>query len=160
MFWLFLINVLWLFLIIVLWLFLIIVFWLFLIIAFWLFLIIVLWLFLIIAFWLFPAAGNAFCESAKIQLRLKSNHEAATNYVDAGNCYKKADPNGMYINCLQVYSYIRSQSHIQKLIESMQKDNEESNSWSFLLKILTYPPDCGLSLDFKGTVLNPCTAVG
>ncbi|CAH1792479.1 unnamed protein product [Owenia fusiformis] len=39
-----------------------------------------------------PAAGQAFCESAKIQSALGSRHEAATNYVDAGNCYKKADP--------------------------------------------------------------------
>ena len=40
------------------------------------------------------AAGHAFCEAAKIQLKLQSRHEAATHYVDAGNCYKKADANG------------------------------------------------------------------
>lgn len=39
------------------------------------------------------AAGNAFCQSAGLQLKLGSRHEAATNFVDAGNCFKKADPN-------------------------------------------------------------------
>ncbi|XP_070576712.1 alpha-soluble NSF attachment protein-like [Ptychodera flava] len=45
------------------------------------------------------AAGNAFCESASIQLRLASKHEAASNFVDAGNCYKKSDPPEA-VNCL------------------------------------------------------------
>ena len=40
------------------------------------------------------AAGNAFCQSAQLHLRLNNRHEAATNYIDAGTCYKKADPNG------------------------------------------------------------------
>ena len=43
----------------------------------------------------FTAAGNSFCQAAELQLRLQSRHEAATHYVDAGNCYKKADPNGL-----------------------------------------------------------------
>ncbi len=42
----------------------------------------------------FSAAGNAFCQSAQLHLRLNNRHEAATNYIDAGTCYKKADPNG------------------------------------------------------------------
>ncbi|ELT94827.1 hypothetical protein CAPTEDRAFT_226902 [Capitella teleta] len=45
------------------------------------------------------AAGNAFSQAAQIQLRLQSKHEAATCYMDAGNCYKKADPNEA-VNCL------------------------------------------------------------
>ena len=45
-----------------------------------------------------PAAGHAFCEAAKVQLKLQSKHEAATNYVDAGNCYKKTDANGRLID--------------------------------------------------------------
>ncbi|KAI0235487.1 Beta-soluble NSF attachment protein [Lamellibrachia satsuma] len=39
-------------------------------------------------------AGNAFCHAADVQLRLQSKHEAATHYIDAGNCYKKSDPHG------------------------------------------------------------------
>ena len=48
----------------------------------------------IIVYFLFLAAGNAFCESAVIQLRAGTKHEAATNYCDAATCYRKADPNG------------------------------------------------------------------
>lgn len=40
------------------------------------------------------AAGNAFCEAANLYSKLGSRHDAATNYVDAANCYKKSDPNG------------------------------------------------------------------
>ncbi|XP_006820417.1 alpha-soluble NSF attachment protein-like [Saccoglossus kowalevskii] len=45
------------------------------------------------------AAGGAFCESASIQMRLGSKHEAASNFVDAGTCYKKSDPQEA-VNCL------------------------------------------------------------
>lgn len=45
------------------------------------------------------AAGNAFCEASKLKIKTGSKHEAATNYVDAGNCYKKADPNEA-VSCL------------------------------------------------------------
>lgn len=40
------------------------------------------------------SAGSAFCEAANLHLRSGSRHEAATNYVDAANCYKKSDING------------------------------------------------------------------
>lgn len=36
-------------------------------------------------------AGLAFRKSAEIQQSLQNKHEAASNLVDAGNCYKKAD---------------------------------------------------------------------
>lgn len=36
-------------------------------------------------------AGSAFRKSAEIQRSLQNKHEAASNLVDAGNCYKKAD---------------------------------------------------------------------
>jgi len=48
------------------------------------------------------AAGNAFCELAKIQLnQLQSKHEAATQYVEAANCYRKSDHQEA-INCLEL----------------------------------------------------------
>ncbi|NXG72049.1 SNAB protein, partial [Baryphthengus martii] len=40
------------------------------------------------------AAGNAFCQAARLHLQLQSKHDAATNFVDAGNAFKKADPQG------------------------------------------------------------------
>ncbi|XP_015783704.1 alpha-soluble NSF attachment protein [Tetranychus urticae] len=38
------------------------------------------------------AAGNAFTEAASLHLKSGSKHDAASCYVDAGNCYKKVDP--------------------------------------------------------------------
>lgn len=40
------------------------------------------------------SAGHAFCEAAGLHGKAGSRHDAATNYVDAANCYKKSDPNG------------------------------------------------------------------
>ncbi|KAK6181118.1 hypothetical protein SNE40_009048 [Patella caerulea] len=45
------------------------------------------------------AAGEAFMNAGKLQLQLSSRHEAATHFVDAGNCYRKGDPNEA-VNCL------------------------------------------------------------
>uniref|UniRef100_A0A4W3GT12 N-ethylmaleimide-sensitive factor attachment protein, alpha b n=1 Tax=Callorhinchus milii TaxID=7868 RepID=A0A4W3GT12_CALMI len=45
------------------------------------------------------AAGNAFCQAARLHLQLQSKHDAATNFVDAGNAFKKSDPQEA-INCL------------------------------------------------------------
>ncbi|KAJ8355536.1 hypothetical protein SKAU_G00183300 [Synaphobranchus kaupii] len=45
------------------------------------------------------AAGNAFCQAAKLHMQLQNKHDSATSFVDAGNAYKKADPHEA-INCL------------------------------------------------------------
>ncbi|KAK2500822.1 hypothetical protein MC885_013688 [Smutsia gigantea] len=45
------------------------------------------------------AAGNAFCQAAQLHLQLPSKHDAAACFVDAGNSFKKADPQEA-INCL------------------------------------------------------------
>ncbi|EMP27345.1 Beta-soluble NSF attachment protein [Chelonia mydas] len=45
------------------------------------------------------AAGNAFCQAAKLHMQLQSKHDAAIGFVDAGNAYKKADPQEA-MNCL------------------------------------------------------------
>lgn len=39
------------------------------------------------------AAGNAFSEAASLHQKNGSKLDAATNYVESGNCYKKSDPN-------------------------------------------------------------------
>ncbi|KFW67287.1 Beta-soluble NSF attachment protein, partial [Pygoscelis adeliae] len=51
------------------------------------------------------AAGNAFCQAAKLHMQLQSKHDSATSFVDAGNAYKKADPQEA-INCLNAAIYI------------------------------------------------------
>ena len=52
----------------------------------------------------FPAAGNAFSQAAQLHLQMQSKHDAATNFIDAGNAFKKADPHGQWkcspYNCL------------------------------------------------------------
>ncbi|GIY32016.1 alpha-soluble NSF attachment protein [Caerostris darwini] len=45
------------------------------------------------------AAGSAYCEAAELHLKSGSRHDAASSYVDAGNCYKKTDPQEA-ISCL------------------------------------------------------------
>ncbi|XP_065488852.1 beta-soluble NSF attachment protein isoform X2 [Caloenas nicobarica] len=47
------------------------------------------------------AAGNAFCQAAKLHMQLQSKHDSATSFVDAGNAYKKADPQGPLHHCRQ-----------------------------------------------------------
>ncbi|XP_051501126.1 beta-soluble NSF attachment protein isoform X1 [Myxocyprinus asiaticus] len=45
------------------------------------------------------AAGNAFCQAARLHMQLQNKHDSATSYVDAGNAFKKADPQEA-IKCL------------------------------------------------------------
>ncbi|MGH0179535.1 UNVERIFIED_CONTAM: hypothetical protein FKN15_001487 [Acipenser sinensis] len=45
------------------------------------------------------AAGNAFAQAAQLHLQQQSKHDAATSFIDAGNAFKKADPQEA-INCL------------------------------------------------------------
>lgn len=42
----------------------------------------------------FIAAGNAFCQAARLHMQLQNKLDSATSFVDAGNAYKKADPQG------------------------------------------------------------------
>ncbi|GLV40747.1 alpha Soluble NSF attachment protein [Carabus blaptoides fortunei] len=44
-------------------------------------------------------AGSAFCEAASLHAKAGSRHDAATNFVDAANCYKKSDTNEA-VSCL------------------------------------------------------------
>ncbi|KAF5907821.1 alpha-soluble NSF attachment protein, partial [Clarias magur] len=44
-------------------------------------------------------AGNAFSQAALLHLQMQSKHDAATNFIDAGNAFKKADPQEA-VNCL------------------------------------------------------------
>ena len=48
------------------------------------------------------AAGSAFCEAATLHSKAGSRHDAATNYVDAANCYKKTDVNGKFLKLINI----------------------------------------------------------
>ena len=41
------------------------------------------------------AAGNAFCQAARLNLQMENKLDAAINFIDAGNAFKKADPQGI-----------------------------------------------------------------
>ena len=41
-----------------------------------------------------PQAGNTFVTLAQHHTKLENKRKAATNYVNASNCYKKSDPYG------------------------------------------------------------------
>ncbi|XP_003971571.1 N-ethylmaleimide-sensitive factor attachment protein, beta b [Takifugu rubripes] len=45
------------------------------------------------------AAGNAFCKAARLHMQLQNKHDCATSFIDAGNAFKKSDPNEA-IKCL------------------------------------------------------------
>jgi alpha-soluble NSF attachment protein len=40
------------------------------------------------------SAGEAFSKAAELHLKSGSKHDAATNYCDAANCYRKSDTKG------------------------------------------------------------------
>ena len=48
-------------------------------------------------------AGSAFVKAAQTSLDLGSKHEAATQYVDAGNCHRKGDANGKMYSHYALY---------------------------------------------------------
>lgn len=43
-------------------------------------------------------AGSAFCKAALLHNKAGSRHDAATNYVDAANCYKKTNADGILLH--------------------------------------------------------------
>lgn len=43
------------------------------------------------------SAGSAFYEAAELHAKAGNRHDAATNYVDAANCFKKSNINGIVI---------------------------------------------------------------
>ena len=61
-------------------------------------------------------AGQAFCEAAALHLKAAGRHDAATNYIDAGNCYKKSEPNGKLCVLFAVYliSIMNSKNYVVK----------------------------------------------
>eukprot|EP00069_Balaena_mysticetus_P002063 bmy_15620T0 len=94
------------------------------------------------------AAGNAFCQAAKLHMQLQSKHDSATSFVDAGNAYKKADPQEA-INCLNaaidIYTdmgrfTIAAKHHITiaEIYETELVDIEKVSANKCLLKVAAY----------------------
>ncbi|KAF5304508.1 hypothetical protein FQR65_LT07935 [Abscondita terminalis] len=74
-------------------------------------------------------AGGAFCEAATLHFRAGSRHDAATNYVDAANCYKKSNINEA-VNCMlkaiEIYTdmgrFTLAAKHHQSIAEMYETD--------------------------------------
>lgn len=49
------------------------------------------------------SAGKAFYDAADLHAKAGGRHDAANNYVDAANCFKKSDTNGITINIIGIY---------------------------------------------------------
>uniref|UniRef100_A0A672S0D2 NSF attachment protein beta n=1 Tax=Sinocyclocheilus grahami TaxID=75366 RepID=A0A672S0D2_SINGR len=46
------------------------------------------------------AAGSAFCQAARLHMQMQNKLDSATSFVDAGNAYKKADPQGERVSLI------------------------------------------------------------
>ncbi|RXN22601.1 alpha-soluble NSF attachment [Labeo rohita] len=105
------------------------------------------------------AAGDAFCKAAQLHLQVQSKHNAAVNFLDAGNAFKKADPQeaiSCFCQAIDIYTdmgrfNIAAKHHISiaEIYESELLDidkaadyfkGEESTSAAnkCLLKVATY----------------------
>lgn len=52
-------------------------------------------------------AGNAFVQCAELHIRLQSRHEAATQFVEAANCYKKSSADeaiGCLVHAIEIFT--------------------------------------------------------
>uniref|UniRef100_A0A6M2DPR5 Protein required for fusion of vesicles in vesicular transport alpha-snap n=1 Tax=Xenopsylla cheopis TaxID=163159 RepID=A0A6M2DPR5_XENCH len=75
-------------------------------------------------------AGHAFCEAAGLHSKAGSRHDAATNFVDAANCYKKSDTNEA-VQCLlkaiDIYTdmgrFTMAAKHHQSIAEMYETDS-------------------------------------
>lgn len=74
-------------------------------------------------------AGSAFCEAANLHAKAGSKHDAATNYVDASNCYKKTDPNeavACLLRSIDIYTdmgrFTMAAKHHQSIAEMFENE--------------------------------------
>uniref|UniRef100_A0A8C1TY35 N-ethylmaleimide-sensitive factor attachment protein, beta b n=1 Tax=Cyprinus carpio TaxID=7962 RepID=A0A8C1TY35_CYPCA len=60
------------------------------------------------------AAGNAFCQAARLHMQLQNKHDSATSFIDAGNAFKKADPQEVYASQDEytIYDFLIPKHHI------------------------------------------------
>uniref|UniRef100_A0AAX7VVK3 N-ethylmaleimide-sensitive factor attachment protein, beta b n=1 Tax=Astatotilapia calliptera TaxID=8154 RepID=A0AAX7VVK3_ASTCA len=73
-------------------------------------------------------AGNAFCKAARLHMQLQNKHDCATSFIDAGNAYKKSDPNGICLDRSSGRFTIAAKHHISiaEIYESELVDIEKA----------------------------------
>uniref|UniRef100_A0A6Q2WZP4 N-ethylmaleimide-sensitive factor attachment protein, alpha b n=1 Tax=Esox lucius TaxID=8010 RepID=A0A6Q2WZP4_ESOLU len=92
------------------------------------------------------AAGNAFCQAARLHLQVQSKHDAATNFIDAGNAFKKADPQGsppflLHLHCSDMCCTTAEDSaiaHYEQAADYYKGEESTSSANKCLLKVATY----------------------
>ncbi|MEE6474352.1 hypothetical protein FKM82_010355 [Ascaphus truei] len=98
------------------------------------------------------AAGNAFCQAGKLHMQLQSKHDAATSFVDAGNAYKKADPQDMgrftiaakhHITIAEIYEtelvdIEKAIAHYEQSADYYKGEESNSSANKCLLKVAAY----------------------
>ncbi|XP_037904419.1 alpha-soluble NSF attachment protein isoform X2 [Hermetia illucens] len=74
-------------------------------------------------------AGQAFCEAANLHAKAGSRHDAASNYVDASNCYKKNDLEeavACLLKAIEIYTdmgrFTMAAKHHQSIAEMYEAD--------------------------------------
>jgi alpha-soluble NSF attachment protein len=74
-------------------------------------------------------AGSAFCEAADLHGKAGSRHDAATNFVDAANCFKKTDPNeavSCILKAIDIYTdmgrFTMAAKHHQNIAELYENE--------------------------------------
>ncbi|KTG34359.1 hypothetical protein cypCar_00027868 [Cyprinus carpio] len=86
------------------------------------------------------ASGNAFSQAALLHLQMQSKHDAATNFIDAGNAFKKSDPQEA-INCLnraiEIYTDMAI-AHFEQAADYYKGEESTSSANKCLLKVATY----------------------
>lgn len=75
-------------------------------------------------------AGNAFCDAANLHAKTGSRHDAATNYVDAANCFKKSDPEdavNSFLKAIEIYTdmgrFTMAAKHHQSIAELYETES-------------------------------------
>lgn len=75
------------------------------------------------------SAGHAFTELASLHAKAGSRLDAATNYVEAGNCYKKTDPNesvNSLLKAIEIYTdmgkFTMAAKHHQSIAEIFETE--------------------------------------
>uniref|UniRef100_A0A3Q3VSU1 Uncharacterized protein n=1 Tax=Mola mola TaxID=94237 RepID=A0A3Q3VSU1_MOLML len=99
------------------------------------------------------AAGNAFCKAARLHMQLQNKHDCATSFIDAGNAYKKSDPNGKttqftiaakhHISIAEIYEselvdIEKAIAHYEQAADYYKGEESNSSANKCLLKVGAY----------------------
>uniref|UniRef100_A0A671KWX5 Alpha-soluble NSF attachment protein-like n=1 Tax=Sinocyclocheilus anshuiensis TaxID=1608454 RepID=A0A671KWX5_9TELE len=99
------------------------------------------------------ASGNAFSQAALLYLQMQSKHDAATNFIDAGNAFKKSDPQGIHplyyliskhhVTIAEIYEtelvdIDKAIAHYEQAADYYKGEESTSSANKCLLKVSTY----------------------